>query len=348
MRRAVAYGLAVAALAMSVWVAAPPPVEAHDSLAPAGAEHDWLPEEEWVFRHWIPFDVLRLQQALQLSGRDLDAYLFNDHRTLADLVKSRDIDVDELADDLVAPWGSRVDEGRVADLRDRTMRLLTQGHLAQHVFLHVFHTMGAEAAAATAVRLSPAQFRRLRMRGHSGLDIARRRGVPPARVTAGMLELFRRHHEDGIRLQQAWPAQSARVLAEQAGTLRCWMRTPLPTLDSGNPFGKAMRQHGVHAAGWPITVRQQRTDERRVERLRRSLTPSCWRQPRAWRRSPHGSRPPSRANPSRRVTTSSRETVRRLRASRSARGTTACQLPRTGNPTTAQSPKNRGAHITPS
>jgi hypothetical protein len=69
--------------------------------------------------------------------------------------------------------------------------------------------------------------------------------------------------------------------------LPCWMRRPLPAQDDGNPFGKAMRQHGAHTAAWPSTPRQWRADERRVERVRRSLERSCWRRPRAW--SWHGS-----------------------------------------------------------
>jgi len=275
--------LVSAALAASASIATSLPARAHDSLAPRGAEHDWLPHEEWVFRHWIPFDVRQLEQAVGLSDRELEAYLFNDHRVLADLARSRGIDVDHLADTLVAPWRSQVDDARLSAMRDRTMRLLTQGHLAQHVFLHGFHTMRAEAVVARTLHVSRARFRRLRMTGRSAREIARRRGIPPARVRRHMVSLFRTHHDDGIRLLQAWPASSGRLLAEQVTAVPCWTRTPLPTLDSGNPFGKAQRQHGVHTAGWPSTAQQQRIDERRVERARRALTPSCWRQPRAWR-----------------------------------------------------------------
>jgi hypothetical protein len=282
-RQTVVRVLATAAIAAAAWLAAPLPAQAHDSLAPRGAEHDWLPDEEWVFRHWIPFDVRWLQDALGVSSREFEAYLFNDHRTLAELAQSRGFDVDALVETLVAPWRSTLDEGRVGEMRDRTLRLFTQGHLAQHVFLHVFHTMGAETVAAREVRLSRVRFRRVRMSGLSARGIARRRGVPIARVRRGMLDLFRRHQADGVRLLQAWPAESDRMLAEQVTALSCWLSAPLPTLDTGNPFGKARRQHGPHLAGWPSTIRQDRIDEQRVERLRRALTPSCWRQPRAWR-----------------------------------------------------------------
>jgi hypothetical protein len=273
---------AAAALAVSLSVAAPLPAQAHDTLAPPGAPHAWLPHEPWVARHWIPFDVRRLQRALGLGQRDLYAFLFNDHRTLAHFARLRGIDLDELADQLVAPWRAIVDDERLGVLRDRTLRLLTQGHLAQHVFLHLFHSPNIKTAAVKVLRLSLARLRRLRASGHSALDIARRRGVSPAALRRGMLEAFRKHRDDGVRRHAAWPAQAARVLASQAAMLPCWMRRPVPTLDSANPFGKAKRQHGAHGAAWPSTARQRRADERRVERVRRSLTRSCWRRPRAW------------------------------------------------------------------
>ena len=59
------------------------PARAHDSLAPAGAGHNWLPDEEWVHRHWLPFDERELEAALGLRGRELEAYLYDDHHTLA-------------------------------------------------------------------------------------------------------------------------------------------------------------------------------------------------------------------------------------------------------------------------
>ena len=71
----------VAALVVMCVFAAP--ARAHDSLAPAGAGHNWLPDEEWVHRHWLPFDERELEAALGLRGRELEAYLYDDHHTLA-------------------------------------------------------------------------------------------------------------------------------------------------------------------------------------------------------------------------------------------------------------------------
>src|SRR5215210_725563 len=92
-----------------VVMALPPPGGAHDSLAPPGARHTWLPEEDWVAFHWNPFDEQVLKRALGLRGRELEAYLYDDHRTLAELATRRGIDVERLADDLVAPWPAQTD-----------------------------------------------------------------------------------------------------------------------------------------------------------------------------------------------------------------------------------------------
>jgi hypothetical protein len=61
----------------------------HDSLAPPGAAHQWLPDEPWVMEHRIPFDQAVLQRELGLRGWRLEAYLFNDHHTLAMLAHRR-------------------------------------------------------------------------------------------------------------------------------------------------------------------------------------------------------------------------------------------------------------------
>ena len=82
--------LAIGVLAVGVWLGAAGGISyAHDSLAPAAASHNWLPEEEWVTRHWIPFDEQALKAALGLRRRDLQGYLYNDHRALATLAQAR-------------------------------------------------------------------------------------------------------------------------------------------------------------------------------------------------------------------------------------------------------------------
>jgi hypothetical protein len=252
---------------------------AHDSLAPAGAAHNWLPGEEWVYRHWIPFDEQVLKLALGLQGRELEAYLYNDHHTLAELAVARGVHPEQLADYLVAPWRPIADHAHVTMLRDRTMRLLTQGHLAQHVFFHVFHGLDASAGARKAFGISPERYLKLRSARASPLDIARKGEMPVSGIRQMMIELFRTDYQRGIDSGQTWAAESELIMTRQLARLPCWTRSPPARWDPGNPYGKQMQQHGDHPSDWPRTPAERREDHRRVDRSRRSLPRSCWRRP---------------------------------------------------------------------
>ena len=278
-------------VATSIGVTCGPGAEAHDSLAPEGSPHTWLPQEDWVAYHWIPFDEQTLKRALGLRGRELEAYLYDDHHTLAELAERRGLSVAELADALIAPWRSRVDDQRLALLRDRTLRVLTQGHLAQHLFFHVFHNGGASLNLAEPLGISAARLRARRADGLPLLQIARRQGVSEAVLTAHMSANFRMRRQQGIDLRYASAVESNRLLERQLRALSCWLRRQHPARDAGNPYGKARLQHGVHRAGWPATVEERSANEVRAEGVRRSLQPSCWRRPPRWRWTPHAPSP---------------------------------------------------------
>lgn len=252
-------------------------------MAPPGAPHQWLPNDRWLQEHWIPFDQRRLERALGLGAKELEAYLVNDHHTLADLARRRGLPVASLADRLVAPWRRRVGASHVAMLRGRTMQILTQGHLAQHAFFHVFHSLGSTFVAEGLFGVSSVELDAQRRLGRTPLEVALEHGKREAALTEGLVELLRRHRDGGVRLLEAWPAQSDRMLARQVATLPCWLRSVRPSMDWGNPYGKAMHQHGRHARGWPATSAQEREDERRVRRFYARLRWTCWPRVPPWR-----------------------------------------------------------------
>jgi AraC-like DNA-binding protein len=268
--------------ASSIGLARTGTVYAHDSLAPAGAPHTWLPAEDWVAYHWIPFDEQTLKRTLGIRGRDLEAYLYNDHHTLADLATRRGVDPRSLAAYLVASWRPQADEQQTAVLNDRALRLLTQGHLAQHVFFHVFHNGGGTEYLGQRLGMSSTSVTAQRARGLTFSQIAQRRGVAPGAVRRHLADAFRRRAAQGVELGVASPSEAARILARQEAGLPCWLRRPHPARDSGNPYGKATRQHGEHLASWPASARERVHDEAGVERVRRSLARSCWRPPPRW------------------------------------------------------------------
>ena len=255
-----------------------PAPQAHDSLAPPGASHNWLPEEEWVGRHWIPFDEQALKAELGLEGRDLHAYLYNDHRTLAALTD----DPQALADRLVAPWQGISDAHR-AMLRERTLRILTQGHLAQHMFFHVFHGAALHTASNELLGMDAASYRHHREEQLSYVEIARRGGDLGRAAQDGHAGPLRRSTaatgSSGSRRGRRRPIASSPAAARgsTAGS-----RRPPPGDDPANPYGKNRFLHGVHAVGWPATAAQRRADDLRVDRFRRALPKSCWPVPPRW------------------------------------------------------------------
>jgi hypothetical protein len=265
-----------------------PDAVAHDSLAPPGAPHTWLPDEDWVMHHWVPFDERALTSRLGLRPRELEAYLYDDHRPLDQLARARGIDPAQLRDELVEPWRPLVGPERFDLLRGRTERMLTQPHLAQHVLFHVFHAGMLDHDPRGTFGLPPATARQLRLDGLTPAEIAARGGIPVARTQALLLHFFRHERDEGVQRQAAWPAESERILDRQAARLPCWLHSPRLGGDPANPYGKARYWHGPHSRRWPHTRRQRALNERLVERFRRRLRRGCWPRPAPWSWPAHG------------------------------------------------------------
>lgn len=269
----------VLVVAMIGWALLAAPAVAHDSAAPAGQGHNWLPEEMWVHRHWVPFDSRALEAELGLGPRRLEAYLYDDHHTLAELAAARGVALDALVDRLLAGWG---DVPQLPLLRARTVQVLTQGHLAQHLFFHVFHGLELHPHSEHVFGMTDDAYRALRQDGASYVEIARAGNAPLARLRAHVKATIAADRRDGVERGEAWPADSARVQARTLARMDCWLRSPPAALDPGNPYGKNRFLHGPHTAGWPATAAERRVDERRVERFRRGLKRSCWPHPPRW------------------------------------------------------------------
>src|SRR3954466_2730177 len=105
-----------------------------DSLAPNGAPAHWLPPEPWVYNHWLPFDERRLYRLLGITREQLWQQLRDDHRTLSELASTHGWpEPARLAATLVAPERARVGAAQATVLQARAERVITQGHLAQHL-----------------------------------------------------------------------------------------------------------------------------------------------------------------------------------------------------------------------
>jgi AraC-like DNA-binding protein len=250
MRVGLAAALVIALAAVVVWAV---PTGAHDSRAPRNAHHHWLPNEVWSHKHWVPYDEADLYAALGIDTRTLFEWLADDHRTVAQLARRRGVDPKTLAKRLMAPRRASLTKTEYRVLLDRAERTITEGHLAQHVFFHVFHGShlnGHETGHIVALfGVDRATWNRLRQKGLSPFKIARRNGKSTEAVREHVIQSLRDESARGVREKATTQAQADRMLARQLRVVECWLTRPLAKNDPENPFGDTWGWHGPHKRG---------------------------------------------------------------------------------------------------
>ena len=195
-----------------------------DSLAPPGASARWLPCEDWVMHHWIPYDEQQLFSMLATNRAEVERWLARDDvHTLAQLVRRRGLDPTEVAAQLVSVWAGDAPRHLRAVLYDRALRTLTQGHLAQHLFFHFAHYPAVALRAKTVFGIAPLAYQRYRMAGWTPSEIGRRHGREPAAIRQSTLPILRRGAGRGAAQSQTPPSQARRVLALQRANLGAWL-----------------------------------------------------------------------------------------------------------------------------
>lgn len=201
----------------------PAPAVAHDSDAPPGAPHRWLPPEGWVTHRWLPYDEHRLRWLLDVDRRKLFEWLLDDHRTVAELASQRGLDPQLLAEQLVAPRRDAVSPERYQLLLTRAARTLTQGHLARHMFFHHYHQPAVSRHTRELFGVSLHEYRRLLRRRSSPRRIARagRRGVRELR--RALMRQLAIDAQRGVRLGVTSPAQADWSLRVQARSFQSWL-----------------------------------------------------------------------------------------------------------------------------
>jgi Tol biopolymer transport system component len=219
-RRVVPLILAVLALLPAAAAA-----KSNDSDAPSDAPPHWLPPEAWVYNHWIPYDEGRLYALLHVTRQQLWQQLRDDHRNIAQLAARHGWrDPPKLADALVAPWRGHVGPARLAVLRGRALRTLTQGHLSQHLFFHSLHQFAIPSRAPRIFGMSDAAFRDVRRTLElSPLTIARLHGRSPARVEALSVAALRERARAGVAGHAITARQARILLRRQVTQLPRWL-----------------------------------------------------------------------------------------------------------------------------
>ena len=203
----------VALLALAATAA---PAHAQDSDAPPGALPHWLPTEQWVYQHWLPYDEGRLERVLGVSRSRIFRHLRNDlDHDLAQLARRRGLTPREAARRLVAPRAGRTRAVSHRELVDRAERTLTQGHLSQHILFHSLHQLAIPRNATWIFGTrSEAQYLALRRAELSPQQIGRLNGRTQAQMLARTRAVLRDAAARGVRTG-ATTAGQARLLLDR-------------------------------------------------------------------------------------------------------------------------------------
>src|SRR3954453_16054105 len=190
--------------------------ESFDSRAPKTAPPHWLPPAAWGYNHWLPFDERRLYRLGHFDRGDLWRQLRDDHRTVWQLAARHGWKRPAALASALVPSGSRM-------LRSRALRLLTQGHLAQHAFFHSLHQFAIASEAPKLFGMPDIAFRALRRAELSPLAIGRLNGRSVGAVEAGSIAVLRERARFGVRTGQTPAAQAALLLHRQVSQLPRWL-----------------------------------------------------------------------------------------------------------------------------
>ncbi len=195
-----------------------------DSLAPKNAPAHWLPPEDWVYNHWLPYDEGRLYRVLGIGRDELWQQLRDDRRTLAQLAARHGFPSPaRLAAKLVAPRAGHVSAAMLRVLRQRAQRTITQGHLAQHLFFHSLHQFAIPSAAPDIFGVTDARFRELRRSELSPLAIGRLHDRFPGQVQALAIGVLRDRISAGVQSGAMSASQGRILLRRQLSQLPRWL-----------------------------------------------------------------------------------------------------------------------------
>lgn len=196
-----------------------------DSDAPPGSPPHWLPPDQWVHLHWVPFDEARLQSLLRANRAQLWKWLRNDVQTLAQLGTRRGYSSPRrLAAALVAPRSRDVSPAMLRKLRARALRVLVQGHLSQHLIFHSLHQEAGPHAAAKLFGVRDTRtFQQLRRLGLSPLRIGRAHGRTRAQMQGGLERELRMAAREGVEGGHSSARQARVVLQRQLRQIPRWL-----------------------------------------------------------------------------------------------------------------------------
>jgi hypothetical protein len=184
-----------------------------DPDAPPGALYNWLPREQWVMERWMPFNESRFYKIFHLNPITTNHYLFEvPGESLDAYAAAHGIPTSGLAQRVLGPRSPGVSVAQWHTLLARTTIVLSQHHLSQHMFFHLFHTTGMAEHMAAILGVSEASFLKLYNQTHLGFaEIAAIGGKTKTKVEASVLKLDEAEGNWGVR-EKAMSEQENKVL----------------------------------------------------------------------------------------------------------------------------------------
>lgn len=254
-----------------------PPAIAHDAPMPPGQRHGLLPNERWVMQHWSPLDEQTLADALGIPLAQVEALLYNDHHTLAQLAIARGLHFETLVDTLAA-WTTNVPTADREVVEQRIRLMLVSGHLAQHVLFHVFHGEDLSPTLKKAAKLPAARFATLRNDRWSYRRIVLRAGGDPAAMMGQLGTQIRRRQQTGLNTGQTPQSQGDRLVARQLRRLPCWFGRAAQPLDPAAPYDRAYTKHAPDHSDKdvPTSRAQQAVQDRLISQGLAKRPHACW------------------------------------------------------------------------
>jgi hypothetical protein len=195
---------------------------AADSHAPPGAPINWLPPDDWVNEHWLPYNQNLLLRTLHMNTEDV-RHFFLAHATrrrippLSRLVRARGLSVSGLARHLVQAGLPHASGEHRAELLKRARWTLTQGHLMQHMLFHPFHDRALFYASRRIFGVSPEELGRRVNSGRSRRQIGHAHGRSDRQMVAAIKAVLRAEERKGVA-SHVTPRSEAR--AELSSQLR--------------------------------------------------------------------------------------------------------------------------------
>ncbi|HEX8083454.1 MAG TPA: hypothetical protein VF529_04135 [Solirubrobacteraceae bacterium] len=208
--------------AFALLFAAAPGASAQDSDAPPGALPHWLPTEDWVYQHWLPFDEERLYRLLRADRGAIWRHLRDDAaHDLEQLARERGFTPRQLARRLVATRRATPRMRRV--LQSRALRVLTQGHMSQHILFHSLHQTAVPRASRRIFGTPNQEFLQLRRAETSPLQIGRLHGRTTAQMHVRAIGELRAMARRGVRTGSMSRHQARLLLDRQIRQIPRWL-----------------------------------------------------------------------------------------------------------------------------